>query len=279
MAVRQRDALMANFGTLRYEPIPKRVRAKLGDTTVIDSTRAILLWEPRRVVPQYAVPVADIRVPSQDAAPYDPATDAPEGFALPDVTQLPVLDPRIPFGVHTAEGHPVELRTDGHTGAGFRLTDAEVADYVSLDFDDFDEWYDEDDPIVGHPKDPFHRIDVHNSSRPVRLEIDGQVIAESTRTKFLFESLLPTRYYFPREDVVADLSPSETITYCAYKGRATYWSPMVDSPTGTDFGWSYEDPLHDAADVAGRIAFFTERADLFVDDQAVERPITPWSKR
>jgi len=75
------------------------------------------------------------------------------------------------------------------------------------------------------------------------------------------------------------LSPSETITYCAYKGRATYWSPMVDSPTGTDFGWSYEDPLHDAADVAGRIAFFTERADLFVDDQAVERPITPWSKR
>ena len=271
---------MRHLDELRYEPTPKRVRAKLGDETVIDSTRAVLLLEPRRVVATYAVPADDISADVRDAGSVSALTDA-HGVPLPEVSDRPVLDPSVPFAVHTADGEPVEVVVGNRTGAAFRLSDADpvIDGYVVLDFDDFDEWFDEDEPIVAHPKDPFHRIDVARSSRPVRVEADGEVIAESTRTRFLFETLLPVRYYFPREDVVADLSPSDTVTSCAYKGRASYWSPDVDSPSAPDLGWSYENPLHDALEVASHVAFFTERVDLFVDGEPVDRPITPWTKR
>ena len=101
-------------------------------------------------------------------------------------------------------------------------------------------------------------------------------IAESTRPQLVFETMLPTRFYLPREDVTVGLHPSELVTYCAYKGRAAYLSPDVDSPVATDLAWTYENPLHDADEVRGMIAFFTERIDLFVDGRAIDRPVTGW---
>ena len=158
----------------------------LGAETVIDSTRAILVWEPRRVVPSYAVPAEDIRAALAPA----PATNG-------DVAG--VLHPGIPFGVHTAAGEPVSI--GDRVGAGFRLADEDLAGYVVLDFDAFDDWFEEDEPIVGHPRDPFHRVDVRRTSRPVRIEVDGDVVAETTRARLLFETSLPLRFYLPREDV------------------------------------------------------------------------------
>ncbi|EHI45983.1 LOW QUALITY PROTEIN: hypothetical protein OPAG_04479, partial [Rhodococcus opacus PD630] len=96
---------------LRYEPTAKRIRAVLNGTTVVDSDRAVLVWEPRRVVPTYAVPAEDIDAELSpeptDSVPAEGAGDV--GFALPDVTTLPVLDPRVPFSVHSTEGEPVAL--------------------------------------------------------------------------------------------------------------------------------------------------------------------------
>ena len=103
-----------------------------------------------------------------------------------------------------------------------------------LDFTAFDAWYEEDELNVAHPRDPFHRVDVLPSSRQVRLELDGQVLAESSRPMLLFETMLPTRYYLPREDVTAELTPTSTHTCCAYKGQASYWSAAASgrrSPT------------------------------------------------
>ena len=159
------------------------------------------------------------------------------------------------------------------------MADAELAGYVVLDFHALDSWYEEDELNVAHPRDPFHRIDVLPSSRHVSLELDGQVLAQSSRPTLLFETMLPTRYYLPREDIRAELVPSGTRTYCAYKGQASYWSAAIDGHQLSDLAWTYQNPLHDAALVRGLIAFFDERIDVILDGQRLERPITPWSAR
>jgi uncharacterized protein (DUF427 family) len=92
----------------------------------------------------------------------------------------------------------------------------------------------------------------------------------------LFETMLPTRYYLPHEDIRAELAPS-TRTYCAYKGQASYWSAAIGDRVVPDLGWTYQQPLGDAARVRGLIAFFNERLDIIVDSGRPERPITPWS--
>jgi uncharacterized protein (DUF427 family) len=251
------DLLDRSLTQLRHEPTERRVRARIGPDTVVDSTRAVLLWEPRRVVPSYAVPVADIRA---ELAPA-PATngDAPG-----------VLHPGIPFGVHTAPGEPVSIA--GRAGAGFRLADEDLDGYVALDFDGFDEWYEEDEQVAGHPVDPYHRVDVRRSARPVRIELDGELVAETTDARMLFETQIPTRFYIPRADVRAALHPSATRTYCPFKGAASTWSIELGGRRHEDLAWSYERPLPAAGAVAGLVAFWDERVDVFLDGELRERP-------
>ena len=276
MSVRMRDLLMGELESLRREPTDERIRGLVGDHTVVDSTNAMLVWEPKRIVPTYAVPVEDIqaRLVAEPAADEDggPVEDSP-------VAGRRVLDPRVPFSAHTTDGEPLSIQSpDGEPlgGAAFRPFDAELAGYVLLDFDAFDAWYREDERNLGHPRDPFHRIEIVHSSRDVRVEIGGEVVAESSDAFFLFEPPLPVRYYLPREDVRTDLlEPSDTRTFCAYKGEASYWS-LGDEK---DVVWSYPEPLRDADEVTGRLAFFNERVDISVDGKRLERPLTPWSPR
>ena len=279
MSSQVRELLASGFGQLRHEPTAKRIQALLGGETVVDSTRAVLVWEPRRIVPSYAVPVQDVRgelVPAGQAAG---AVGGDVGVSLADVTALRVLDPSVPFTVHSAEGEMVDLHAAGQRrpGAGFRPADPDLAGLVILDFGAFDAWYEEDELNVAHPRDPFHRIDVLPSSRQVRLELDGQVLAVSSRPVLLFETMLPTRYYLPRADVAAELVPSPTRTWCAYKGQASYFSASVGGQLIPDIAWSYPDPQHDAARVRDLIAFFDERIDVILDGQRRARPVTPWS--
>jgi uncharacterized protein (DUF427 family) len=251
------DLISRARGDLRYEPIDRRVRANLGADTIVDSTRAILVWEPRRVVPSYAVPAEDIRADLSTAPPADSQAAG-------------VLHPGIPFRVHTAAGEPVSIAD--REGAGFRLADEDLDGYVVLDFKAFDEWYEEDEPIHGHPRDPFHRVDVRRTARRVRIEIDSEVIAETTSARMLFETSLPTRFYVPREDVRAELRPSELHTYCPYKGQASYWSLDAGGRIRKDLAWSYEEPLPDIVAITGLVAFWNERVDIFLDDAHGERP-------
>jgi uncharacterized protein (DUF427 family) len=249
-----RDLLAQARSQLRYEPVEKRVRANLGDETVLDSTRAILVWEPRRVVPSYAVPVEDV-----SAALHSAHASAGEAAG--------VLHPGIPFSVHTAAGAPVSI--GDREGAGFRLADEALAGYVVLDFAAFAAWYEEDERIAGHPRDPFHRVDVRQSARPVRIEAGGELLAETTRARLLFETNLPLRFYLPREDVRGELRPgSRDRTYCPYKGHASYWSLEGHE----DLAWSYEQPLADAVAITGLVAFWDEQVDVFLDGVRRERP-------
>lgn len=279
MSSQVRKLLASGFGELRHEPTAKRIQAVLGGETVVDSTRAVLVWEPRRIVPSYAVPVEDVRGELVPAGAVSAGRGDDVGVALGDVTALRVLDPRVPFSVHSTAGEPVDLRAAGQVrpAAGFRPADPDLAGLVILDFDALDAWYEEDEQNVAHPRDPFHRIDVLPSSRQVRLELDGQVLAVSSRPVLLFETMLPTRYYLPRADVTAELVPSPTTTWCAYKGRASYFSATVGGRLVPDIAWSYPDPQHDAARVRDLIAFFDERIDVILDGELRARPVTPWS--
>jgi uncharacterized protein (DUF427 family) len=229
---------------IRHISTERRVRAD----DVFDTTRALLVWEPRRIVPSYAVHVDDL------------PDLVPGGEIAADVGGI--LHPGISFAVHTAPGEPVLVAER----AGFRLE--ELPGYVLLDFSAFDAWYEEDERIFGHPRDPFHRVDVRRSSRPLRIELDGQVLAETTSVRMLFETRLPTRFYVPKEDVAVGLRPSARTSYCPYKGRASYWS--IDA--AEDIAWSYEDPLPELTVVKGLVAFWDETVDVFLDGELRARP-------
>lgn len=257
---------------LRHEPVRKRVRALAGGRTFVDSRRAVLVWEPRRVVASYAFPAGDVRAvlkPVEGVAGQEHPVRVEEGGPT-------VLDPRTGFAVHSCPGQPLTLEADRVRldAAGFRPDDPDLQGHVILDFAAFDEWFEEADPIVGHPQDPFHRIDIRLGDSRVQVDVDGVVVADSTAARLLFETNIATRYYLPREDVRMDLLiPSDTRTTCAYKGHAAYWSVGGHR----DLAWTYDEPLSDARDVAGHIAFFNERVDMIVDGQRQARPVTPWS--
>ena len=274
MSARVLDTLLPQ---LRHEPARKRVRAMLGDEVVVDSTDAVLVWEPQRVIPAYAVPREHLRgelLPAPAAA----APAGPLGFRIP--SGQTVLDPSVPFSVHSADGEPLSVRAAGQTreGAAFRPADPDLGGHVVLDFAGFDAWFEEDEPIVAHPRDPFHRLDVLPSSRRVRVGLDGVVLAESTRARLLFEGpILPVRAYLPPEDIRVPLRPSLTRTRCPQKGEAAYWSVDLDGYIIHDLAWSYEDPLREVAPLAGLVCFFNERVDVTLDGRSEARPRTPWS--
>jgi uncharacterized protein (DUF427 family) len=276
VSVRLRDLFGCELGQMRHEPTAKRVRAKLDGETVVDSDRAVLVWEPRRVVPTYAVPAEDIHA---DLSPAPESSETAAGFAFPGLTDLPVYDPRVPFGVRIGDGEQLHVQapSTGRTALGFRSTDPDLADLVILDFAGFDQWLEDGDEVVSHPRDPYHRIDVRTSSRPVQWMLDDQVLAKSSRARIVYETMLPERYYVPAEDVTATLETSPTQTYCAYKGKATYWSVKLPDRRVEDLMWGYDNPLPDAAQLAGYVTFFDERSDLVVDGVTRPRPTTPWS--
>ncbi|WKG03384.1 DUF427 domain-containing protein [Mycolicibacterium sp. HK-90] len=264
MAVKMADLLGGALGALRYQPTTKRIRACLGGEPVADTDTALLVWEPRRVVPTYAVPRSALAAQLVPAG-GDVGDDEIPGF----------LDPSVPFTAHTCPGTSFDVIAGEETGAAaaFQPDDADLAGYLVLDFATF-EWREEDEPIVAHPHDPFHRIDTRRSRRRIRIEVDGTLLAESSSPILLFETGLPTRYYLPRDSVTADLDVSNTVTYCAYKGRATYYS-VPGGPA--DLAWAYHEPLIEATPVRDRICFFDEHVDVFIDDKPVNRPVTPWS--
>ncbi len=154
----------------------------------------------------------------------------------------------------------------------------ELKDHLAFKWSSVEHWYEEDEEIFVHPRDPFTRVDIIASSRQVQIELEGQVLAESRRPMLLFETGLPTRYYLERADVRGErLRPTETHTRCPYKGIASYWSVAVGDRTIPDLVWSYLDPIPEAAKIRGLLCFFNERVDVYVDGALQPRPLTAWS--
>ena len=147
---------------------------------------------------------------------------------------------------------------DLHGVDGDRFDDPDLAGLVHVPFDAADKWMEEDEVMLGHARDPFARIDVRQSSRHVRVEKDGQLLAQTDRPVLLFETGLPTRYYIPLEDVVAEVEPSERHTTCPYKGVASYYTVGGNK----DIAWYYPDPLPGVEPIKDLVAFWNERTEI-----------------
>ena len=276
MALDLADHFFAALPELRYHPTAKRIRAFIGGGAVVDSTRAWVVWEPRRIVPAYAVPRGDIHGALVESTPE--AVSEERAVRLGDAP--PVLDPRSGFSAHTTPGTTFDITTDAATlaGAAFTPSDPVFDGYAILDFQAFDEWREEDELLLAHARDPFKTVDTRRSSRRVVVAIDGVTVADTSRPTMLFETYLPTRYYLPREDVRMDLlQPTETTTACAYKGLASYWSATINGTVVDDVVWSFAEPHNYATSVKDLLSFFNERVDITVDGEHIERPRTPWS--
>ena len=241
---------------LYVEDNPRRIRAIFAKQTIADSTRVKLVHETGRL-PVYYFPKGDVR--EDLLAP----SERTESSAVKG----------------TATYWSVKLGDRIRPDAAVSWSEPLLANHIALDWDSMDEWFAEDDQLFGHPRDPYSRIDVHKSSRHVRVSRDGVELAETRRSRILFEAALPPRYYIPIEDVRAELLvPSATRTRCAYKGSATHWSVRVGDRIVEDLVWSYPQPQHDALQVRDLLCFYDERVDVELDGERQSRPQTQWSR-
>jgi uncharacterized protein (DUF427 family) len=230
------------FPPTSVEPTARRIRVRLGQEVVADTVRAKLLiqYGPGGL-PTYFLPREDVR---------------------PGV----LVDER--------DGHwSVAAGSRRAADAAWANSDVPgLADHVTFSWSELD-WFEEDEQVHGHARDPHHRVDTVFSSRRVEVYIKGERVADSVRPLLLFETSLPTRYYLPFADVRTDLlAGSDTISYCPYKGRARYWS-HAEVP---DVAWSYPDPIPENPKIRDLVSFYNERVDLVVDGVPVDRPDSPF---
>ena len=248
---------------VHFEPCPKRLRVMFNSETVADSTRAQYLRESKHL-PVYYFPLADVR---QDLlVATDHSTHCPfKGDAA--YWTVRAGDREAEDAVWTYPMPYDEV--------------AEIKDHVSFYWDRMDHWYEEDEEVFVHPRDPQVRLDILDTSRPVRITVAGQVVAESGRARMLFETGLPARYYLPRDDVRMELlKSSERHSDCPYKGSADYWHLNLEGEVFEDLVWSYPEPVMEAARIKGYLCFFDEKVEAVeVDGQVMERPVTKWSAR
>ena len=196
----------------------------------------------------------------------------------------------VDMGLLSANGQSIQSENLGHgdlydlvvdsrsaQGAGRIYADTpELQGLIRLDWAAMDAWFEEDEQVYVHARNPYARVDVLASSRPVRVEIDGQLVAESTRAQFLFETGLPTRYYLPKTDVQMDLLVATDLhTECPYKGVASYYSVQANSGRYENIAWWYPFPTRESANIAGMISFYNEKVDIWVDGEPLIRPTSP----
>jgi len=238
------------------EPVPRRIRALLGGTTVLDTSAARYAWEWPSY-PQYYVPLGDVT----------PGALVDEG-----------IDEDRALG--KARRHTVAAGGQTRPGAAWVQADGELEGLVRFDWPALDAWFEEDEEVFVHPRNPYTRVDALRASRTVRIERQGVVLAESSSPVLVFETGLPTRYYLPRTALCLDvLEPSDTVTECPYKGRTSaYWSARVGDRTHRDVAWSYDFPTRQLLPIAGLVAFYNERVDIFLDGQQLARPVTHFSR-
>jgi uncharacterized protein (DUF427 family) len=244
---------------LYMEPCEKWIRVMVGGETIADTRHAILLSESGHQ-PVYYFPPEDVRADVLE--PSDRHTRCPKKGEASYYT--------IRAGDKVVEA-----------GAWYYPEPLEGAEplkgMIAFYFDRMDHWYEEDEEIVVHPRDPYHRVDVIPTSRHIKISLDGEVLAETDHAMALFESNLPTRWYLPREDVSAEVVSTETVTRCPYKGTASYYAvKRSDGDTVKDLIWYYDEPLRAVDGIAGRLCFFNERVDVEIDGELEGRPETTW---
>jgi uncharacterized protein (DUF427 family) len=245
-------------GRVRTEPGAKRIRVFVGGVEIADTIHPLYVWE-NPYYPMYYVPIADVR------------TDLLEPTST--VTHSPSRGDAKHFTVRVGDAE----RAD----AAWQYAESPIEalrDHIRFDWDAMDSWFEEDEEVYTHARSPYTRIDILPTSRHVRIEVDGVVLADSPRALALFETGLPTRWYVPKVDVRMDLLVhTDQVSHCPYKGDAEYWSARVGDTVAENVAWSYPTPLPESERAAGYVAFYNEHVDTFIDGVREERPKTKFS--
>jgi uncharacterized protein (DUF427 family) len=140
---------------------------------------------------------------------------------------------------------------------------AEAPGYVHVPWDSADSWIEEGRVLVQYPPNPYHRIDCRPTQRRLRVEVAGTLLVDTHDTIILFETALEPKLYAPKASIRMDvLHPTDTSTYCNYKGWATYWSATIDGTVVDDVAWSYEDTYPESAPIQGWLSFDETRAKV-----------------
>jgi len=230
-----------------WDRFPRRVRAELGSETVLDTTNGRLLHESQ-MRPVLYVPEADVA--GELLEPTDTRTTCPfkgeasywsvragDRLAKDAVWAYPEPNGEAPW----------------------------LAGHYAFYWDKLDAWYDEDEQVFGHLRDPFHRVDVRPTSRRVTVSGNGEPLAESGRAMVLSETGLPNRIYIPLEDVREGLlEPSDTHTHCSYKGEASYWSVNAGERRLEDAVFGYPEPFDDAIRIGGFVCFLHDDVETSI---------------
>jgi uncharacterized protein (DUF427 family) len=246
--------MTAERGRVRIERGQKRVRGYLDGELVFDTSEPRLVWE-LPYFPTYYVPEEDVAAGLVASG---------EIKRSPSRGDAELLDVKVngAFAQNGALGYP-------------ESPIEELQGLVRFEWTTLDEWLEEDEPVYTHARDPYTRVDILHSSRHVEFVVDGVKVAESHKPTILFETGLPPRYYLPLADVRTELlMPSDKETHCPYKGTANYYSLEVDGKIHEDFVWIYRTPLPESQKIAGLVAFFNEKVDLYVDGELQDRPRT-----
>jgi len=246
---------------VRLELSPRKVRAVLNGVSVADSRRVALLHETGHL-PVYYFPKDDVRM--------DMLTRTEHSSHCPFKGDATYWSIEVPDRV-------AENAVWGYENP---ISDAsELSNYVAFYWSKLDSWFEEDDEVFVHARDPYTRVDVLHSSRHVRVVLSGETVADTIRPRLLFETGLPTRYYLPRADVRMELlQPTATSSRCPYKGIASYYSAEVSGQTHEDIAWTYDAPIPECPKIESLVCFFNEKVDeLWVDDKRRERPDTHWA--
>lgn len=239
-------------------PVPRRIRGLLGGAYVFDTARATYVWE-FPPYPQYYIPLADV--------------DA-------DLLVEEERTKRTPRG--TAAFRGLQVGTVSRPGAVQVYGDdapEPIRQTARFHWAALDAWFEEDERVFVHPRNPYARVDAVRSSRTVRVELDGVVLAEANSSVMVFETGLPPRYYLDRTALrLEHLAESDTVTSCPYKGQTgQYWSVRLGEAVHPDLAWSYDFPTAPLLPIGGLVAFFNEKVDIFLDGERMERPRTPFS--
>jgi len=242
------------------EPSPRRVRVTFSGETIADSSNMQLLHEDGHL-PIYYFPIEDVRTDLLEKT--DHSTHCPyKGDASYWTVRV---------GDREAENAVWGYEDPLPAQPGLK-------GLVAFYWGRMDQWFEEDEEIFVHPRDPYKRIDTIASSRQVTVTLGGRVVADTKNAVFLFETGLPTRYYIPRADIVATLSPSDTQTACPYKGVAHYFNVEVDGKTYEDIVWYYPDPIEEIPKIKDLLCFYNEKVDaIAVDGQEIPKQPSPWS--
>ncbi|WP_190038407.1 DUF427 domain-containing protein [Streptomyces fructofermentans] len=235
------------------EPVPRRIRGLVGGRVAFDTRRALYVWE-WQAYPQFSIPVEDLV----------------EGV-LDDDRHTEQL------GAGPAHRHTLRVGPEVRAGAAWvwgEGAQGALHNTVRFEWDALDTWFEEDEPLFVHARSPYARVDALRSSSTVRVEVDGEVLAEAPDCVKLFETGMPTRYYLDRTHIDwARLIHSDTVTRCPYKGAtSSYWSFDGAAGLRTDIAWTIDYPTIHANRIAGMTAFYNERVDLYVDGMLLPSP-------